>query len=131
MDVYISRSYRGGKGGQLPPGADYNYNSVNTIINQQYSEKAAQIPTVNQNVEPAVIYFSETDQPSIENYDVDYAGIYGQHPKVMLLVFDDDLNEQEILQVPKRYKTDNVLMRIAWDEYPLPEVCSGKIIIYK
>lgn len=131
MDVYIKRTYRGGKGGEVSPGADYNYNSVNTVVNQQYTEKSAQIATINQIVEPAVLFFSETDQPSVEDYDLYYAGTYGQHPKVMLLVFDDDMNEQEVQQVPKRYKTDNVLMRIAWDEYPLPEVCSGKIVIFK
>ena len=76
----------------------------------------------------AVIEFTANASPSILNYDTKYSKIFGQYPKVMLLIDDGNGNELESQHVPVRNRTDGELTSIVYD---LGEEFTGKIILYK
>lgn len=76
----------------------------------------------------AVISFTDTASPTISNYDTVYAATYGQYPKFLLLLTDEDGNQLESQSVPKRIITGGALTSIVWD---LGEPATGKIIMFK
>lgn len=79
-------------------------------------------------ISQAIISFTATASPTILDYDTTYAATYGQYPKFMLLLTDEDGNELESQSVPKRIITAGALTSIVWD---LGEPATGKIIMYK
>lgn len=86
------------------------------------------VKQVAQTSAQVIIEFAATAEPAIEDYDTVYAPSFGQYPKMVLLIYDDDGNEMESQSVPVRFKTAGQITRIAWD---LGGEFSGKIILYK
>lgn len=74
------------------------------------------------------LQFHFTNAPSVENYNIDYAPVYGKYPKILLLIYDDNDDLLEADQRPKRIMTDGLLTGFIWD---LPVEMSGLIIISK
>lgn len=110
-------------------GNTYNYaqNVAPPVVGKDDGQP---ITGVNGYPEPAVISFYGTDAPSVDDYDVEYFPVYGRHPRVMCITYDDDDNEVELLQVPRRIVDDGVLKKIVYDLGFLG-LCDGKIIISK
>jgi len=125
MDVTVRRQYRERN---KAVSNSYNYSS-NTTTNNNTGGGGGGGTTGGYPAE-TVLTFSATATPSVEDYDLLYAAIYGPHPKLMLIIYDEDDNELELMQVPTRYKTDGELTRIVWD-LSGDILYDGKIIINK
>lgn len=98
-------------------------------LKKAFPALAVLIDTLWRDPPPQKIFeFTDSAAPAIEDYDTEYADVFGQYPKFVLLIADGDGNELESQHVPVRYRTDGLLTRIAWD---LGEQFSGKIIMYK
>ncbi|MFA5934999.1 MAG: hypothetical protein WC827_03890 [Candidatus Paceibacterota bacterium] len=123
MDITVTRQYRKKEG--VVSNA-YNY-SGGTQSNGS-SGGVAYVPTP-----PAIISFTQTQYPSVLNYQEDYASLYGPWPRVQLFTFeestesgiDDVLLERH--DKPKRNIAADVLASIVWD---LGYEDSGIIILY-
>ena len=73
---------------------------------------------------PITIPFANTATPSIENYNIDYAEIYGQNPRLSVVVVDADGNQWERHIDNIRHLTAGLITRITWD---LAETYTGYI----
>lgn len=125
MDVTVTRRYK--------------ENNKAAVSSYSYTRNASSTPskgvdstviTGTSNPIPLELPFMDTETPAVEDYNTNYFSVYGKNPIFKCIVFDEDDNELEQLQVPKRFCTDGVLIRA---EYDLAAVgaSSGKIIIYK
>lgn len=74
------------------------------------------------------ILFSNTQTPSITDYQQNYAIPYGQLPKFVLMTYDSEGVECERQEKPIRNFVSGLLDSIVWD---LSDVYSGYIIIYR
>lgn len=74
------------------------------------------------------IEFTNTQSPSITNYQQDYAIPYGQLPKFVLITYDSVGAEWERQEKPIRNFVGGLLDSIVWD---LSDIYSGYIIIYR
>lgn len=74
------------------------------------------------------ILFSNTQTPSITDYQQNYAIPYGQLPKFVLMTYDSEGVEWERQEKPIRNFVSGLLDSIVWD---LSDVYSGYIIIYR
>lgn len=74
------------------------------------------------------IEFSNTQSPTISNYQENYSIPYGQLPKFTLITYDSEGIEWERQEVPRRIFIDDLLDSIIWD---LSDSYSGYIIISK
>jgi len=111
MEVTVRRQYR-----ERKTTNSYSYSSSSTITNNNNNNGGGGGGGSTGVYPPeVVINFVATASPSVENYNTNYAQVYGPHPKFLLLIYDEDDNEIELNQVPTRYKTDGELTRIAWD----------------
>ena len=72
------------------------------------------------------VEFINTNSPKIEDYQQNFAYLYGEFPDVTLIIIESEGIEWEMQQVPIRNYIDNKLDNIIWD---LPEQLSGYIII--
>lgn len=112
MEITITKQYR-------PRGISNTYN-YKTITNAG----TVYVPTP-----PAVISFVQNANPSVLNYQEDYAALYGPYPRVILLTLDPDSDDNmlERADVPKRVMVADVLDSIVWD---LGYEDSGIILLY-
>lgn len=72
------------------------------------------------------IEFTNTQTPSIINYQQNYSIPFGQLPKFTLITYNNVGVEWERQEVPIRNFIDGLLDSIIWD---LSDICSGYIII--
>lgn len=72
------------------------------------------------------ITFTNTQSPSITDYQQNYAIPYGQLPKFTLITYDSEGVEWERQEVPIRNFVDGLLDSVVWD---LSDIYSGYIII--
>jgi len=74
------------------------------------------------------ILFSDTQTPSITDYQQNYSIPYGQLPKFVLMTYDSEGVEWERQEKPIRNFVSGLLDSIVWD---LSDIYSGYIIISK
>jgi hypothetical protein len=74
------------------------------------------------------IEFTNTLTPKIEDYQDNYADMYGELPKVQLITYDSEGVEWGRQEVPIWYRTGGLLTSIEWD---LSSEYSGYIILSK
>jgi len=74
------------------------------------------------------IEFTNTQTPKLEDYQTNYAEMYGELPKVQLITYDSEGVEWVRQEVPIWYRTDGLLTSIEWD---LSDLYSGYIILSK
>lgn len=75
---------------------------------------------------PRIIPFVNTNAPTIPNYNVNYAAVYGQSPRLDLIVIDENGNDWDRKLDSTRHKTGGLITHITYD---LSENYSGYIII--
>jgi hypothetical protein len=77
------------------------------------------------------VEFTDTNTPSIENYDQDYAPSFGQFPSVTLHTYDEESNRIERSERPRFILVDGRIDRITFDISPKDngEPQSGIIIL--
>ena len=125
VDITVTKRYRGKS--YKDERAQFQFGSKITVyVSGEAWIPPEPVPTVP--VPDLVIEFSETNAPTVSDYNTLYQPTYGRYPKLMLVVYDEDYNELESIAKPIRTVLENALTTITWD---LPEVCSGKIIISK
>ena len=74
------------------------------------------------------VEFTNTNTPSLTNYQQNYAIPFGQTPKFVLRTYDSVGVEWERQEVPILNYIGGLLDSVVWD---LAEVCSGYIYIYR
>lgn len=117
MEITVTKKYR-----ERGVGNTYNYKTIT-------SAGIVYTPTP-----PVVISFNNTQYPTIDNYQEDYAALYGPWPRVQLFTFEENVESGSLEEVlmeredkPKRTILNDVLDSIVWD---LGYVDSGIIILY-
>lgn len=138
VDVTVTSRYRrkqmvGGSGG-------YSYATstggiVPAVIAEPINSPPGDTPPIPY-PEPAIFYFTNTDAPSIVNFDTLYVPTYGRHPRFTLIVYEDafesDSSENELVKYiePKLTVIDNIITQVDYNLGGLG-VVSGYIIINK
>jgi len=110
-------------GGGFAPwlAATYGTHLANTAANTAAGIDNAILWKTSEKIE-----FTNTQTPSIINYQQSYSTPYGQLPKFTLITYNDVGVEWERQEVPIRNFIDGLLDSIIWD---LSDICSGYIII--
>lgn len=119
MNVTVTRQYRIKEGGSSSNVYSFSVGSSGGTSSGGTSYTATP---------PAVIAFADTAEPSILNYQDNYAALYGPWPRFLLVSFDEDDNLLERADKPKRNIVGDVLDSIVWDFGGIKD--SGLIIIY-
>jgi hypothetical protein len=79
-----------------------------------------------------VIPFTNTNNPSVDNYQTLYAENFGKYPKVMLIIRDSAGNDLESPMMPKRINSGGLLQQILWDVGDsVYDKISGNIVLTK
>lgn len=74
------------------------------------------------------IEFTNTNQPSLLDYQTNYAEDYGELPKFQLVTYDSEGVEWMRQEVPIIYKVDGLIDSVVWD---LSDNYSGYIVLSK
>ena len=104
----------------------YRWGTIGAVVNGVRHVKMLWNNSVGNVRIPKVIPFVNTSTPTIPNYNEDFASIYGQHPRLDIIVIDEDGNEWERKLDSIRHKTDGLITHITYD---LAENFTGYIII--
>jgi len=126
MEVIITRRYKGNQAKDKYTFAGGG--NKTTVNNTTINNVGSTYP------EPDIFNFENTANPKILDYLTTYFPTYGRYPRLMLIVYQDSLenddSENELVQYtpPKFNIVDGDLISI---EYDLQQEMSGKIIINK